>query len=81
MYDSDDLRDAHLARQLRRGHRSLEEIATIVAELREHRTQEHLEQALAEWRNTARARGRALLRGTAAINLLIEHDAGRDRDD
>ncbi|ANI94053.1 MerR family transcriptional regulator [Dietzia timorensis] len=81
VYDSDDLRDAHLARQLRRGHRSLEEIATIVAELREHRTQEHLEQALAEWRDAARARGRALLRGTAAIDRLIEHDADVDRDD
>lgn len=81
MYGSDDLRDAHLASQLRRGHRSLADIAIIVAELREHRTQDHLEQALAEWHDAARARGRALLHGTASIDRLIEHDRGKDRKD
>lgn len=74
VYRADDLRDAQLAHQLRRGGYLLRQIAEVVTELREHRTRDHLERALADWRATLRRRGLALLHGSAALHALLEAD-------
>lgn len=72
LFQADDLRDALLARQLRRGRHSLELIADIVAEVHQHRSRHRLVQALQEWRATLRDRGLALLAGAAALHELID---------
>lgn len=76
VYRADDLRDAQLAHQLRRGGHLLRHIAEVVTELREHRTRDHLERALADWRAALRRRGLAMLHGAATLHALIEADAG-----
>jgi DNA-binding transcriptional MerR regulator len=73
LFHADDLRDALLARQLRRGRHPLELIADIVAEVHEHRSHDRLVHALHEWRATLRARGLGLLAGAAALHELINH--------
>lgn len=74
IYRADDLRDAHLARQLRRGHHSLSHIADIITDIREHRSHENLRRALDDWRTTLNAHGLALLHGAAALHQLIHLD-------
>lgn len=74
LYGATDLRDAHLARQLRHGRYPLRQIAVILDEVRAHRSPAALRQAIAQWREDLRDRGLGLLRGEAAIHELLEAD-------
>lgn len=68
LYLSDDQRDAHLAKQLRRGGYPVRHIAEVISQLRQTRSRAQLSDALAQWHRRLRDRGLALLRGTAAIS-------------
>ncbi|MYT22122.1 MerR family DNA-binding transcriptional regulator, partial [Streptomyces sp. SID7760] len=63
VYDAADVRDARLTHQLRRGGYLLEQIAPLIAQVREAGGLEPLEAALADWRASLSARGRAMLTG------------------
>ncbi|MGI5270578.1 MerR family transcriptional regulator [Nonomuraea sp. CA-218870] len=65
------VRDAHLARQLRRGGYPLSQIAAAVARVREAGGVGPLEEALGAWRSRLRLRGRAMLDGTAELSAYL----------
>ncbi|MDA0635502.1 MerR family transcriptional regulator [Nonomuraea sp. MCN248] len=65
------VRDAHLARQLRRGGYPLSQIAAAVARVREAGGVGPLEEALDAWRSRLRLRGRAMLDGTAELSTYL----------
>ncbi|GAA4977488.1 TioE family transcriptional regulator [Streptomyces hyderabadensis] len=70
-YDEADVRDARLARQLRRGGYPLERIAAVVAQVRSAGGVEPLEPALHEWRDRVTARGRAMVAGAAELDAYL----------
>lgn len=76
-YGPADVRDAHLAHQLRRGGYLLAQIAEVVSELREHGSQERLREALADWQAAVRGRGLAMLRGAAALAAVLDEPPQR----
>ncbi|MEV4104063.1 MerR family DNA-binding transcriptional regulator [Nonomuraea sp. NPDC049649] len=65
------VRDAHLARQLRRGGYPLARIARAVAAVREADGAGPLEEALSEWRSRLRRRSRAMLDGAAELAAYL----------
>ncbi|MFI6707553.1 MerR family transcriptional regulator [Nonomuraea sp. NPDC050478] len=65
------VRDAHLARQLRRGGYPLRQIAGAIANVREAGGIGPLEEALSTWRSRLRRRGRAMLDGTAELAAYL----------
>ncbi|MET9502886.1 TioE family transcriptional regulator [Streptomyces sp. NPDC006622] len=71
VYDEADVRDALLARQLRRGGYPLERIAPLIAQVRSAGGLEPLEAALADWRARLSARGRAMLAGAAELEAYL----------
>ncbi|MFF4580465.1 MerR family DNA-binding transcriptional regulator [Streptomyces sp. NPDC001389] len=71
VYDGAAVRDARLARQLRRGGYPLEQIAPLVERVRGAGGLEPLEAALGDWRARLSARGRALLAGAAALETYL----------
>lgn len=71
-YGADDVRDALLAHQLRRGGHSLEQIAAVLARVREAGGVAPLASTLAEWRSRLSARGRAMLAGAAALDDYLD---------
>ncbi|MEV6618567.1 TioE family transcriptional regulator [Streptomyces sp. NPDC051051] len=71
VYDEADVRDARLARQLRRGGYPLERIAPLIAQVRSAGGLEPLEAALADWRARLSARGRAMVSGAAALEAYL----------
>ncbi|MCQ9182122.1 TioE family transcriptional regulator [Streptomyces sp. IBSBF 2953] len=75
VYDEADARDARLAHQLRRGGYLLEQIAPLIARVREAGGTEPLEAALPDWRARVSARGRAMLTGAAELEAYL-----RERD-
>jgi DNA-binding transcriptional MerR regulator len=77
VYDEADVRDARLAHQLRRGGYLLEQIAPLIARVREADGTEPLEAALLDWRARVSALGRAMLSGAAELEAYLRE---RDRD-
>ncbi|MFE9673844.1 TioE family transcriptional regulator [Streptomyces sp. NPDC006259] len=71
VYDEADVRDALLARQLRRGGYPLERIAPLIAQVRSAGGPGPLEAALADWRARLSARGRAMLAGAAELEAYL----------
>lgn len=71
VYTGADVRDARLAHQLRRGGYLLEQIAPLIAQVRAAGGQEPLESALHEWRGRLSARGRAMIKGAAALDAYL----------
>ncbi|MEU8840381.1 TioE family transcriptional regulator [Streptomyces roseus] len=71
VYDEADVRDARLTHQLRRGGYLLEQIAPLIAQVREAGGLEALEAALADWRARLSARGRAMLTGAAELEAYL----------
>ncbi|ROQ88863.1 DNA-binding transcriptional MerR regulator [Streptomyces sp. 2132.2] len=67
VYGEADVRDARLTHQLRRGGYLLEQIAPLIARIREAGGLEPLEAALSDWRARLSARGRAMLAGAAEL--------------
>lgn len=78
VYGAADVRDALMAAQLRRGGYRLEQIAQVVAHVRAAGGVEPLEPVLRDWRARLAARGRAMLRGAAALDAYLA--AGADPD-
>ncbi|MFI8368057.1 MerR family transcriptional regulator [Streptomyces sp. NPDC085466] len=75
-YDADDIRDAELAHFLRRGHYSLELIATVVRQVRTAGDTQALETALEDWRRRVTARGVAMLRAAALLSAYLASEDG-----
>ncbi|MGW5847435.1 TioE family transcriptional regulator [Streptomyces sp. NPDC055254] len=71
VYADADVRDARLARQLRRGGYPLEQIAPLIAHVRSAGGLEPLEAALHDWRGRLSARGRAMLAGAAELEAYL----------
>jgi DNA-binding transcriptional MerR regulator len=71
VYSAADVRDARLARQLRRGGYRLEQIAPLVAQVRSAGGVAPLESALGDWRARLSARGRAMLAGAACLDAYL----------
>ncbi len=71
VYDPADVRDAHLVHQLRRGGYLLEQIAPLITQVRTAGGVEPLEGALRDWRGRLSDRGRAMLRGAAALDACL----------
>ena len=68
VYEEADVRDARMARQLRRGGYLLEQIAPLIAQVRAAGGLEPLEAALGDWHVRLAARGRAMLTGAAELD-------------
>jgi DNA-binding transcriptional MerR regulator len=75
VYTGADVRDAGLARQLRRGGYRLDQIAPLIAQVRAAGGLEPLAAALRDWHARLAARGRAMLAGAAELDAFL-----RDRD-
>ncbi|MFJ9667957.1 MerR family transcriptional regulator [Streptomyces sp. NPDC101219] len=71
VYDDDDVRDARLVHQLRRGGHLLEQIAPLLAQVREAGGVEPLEGALRAWHGRLSDRGRAMLAGAAQLDAYL----------
>ncbi len=73
VYDAADVRDASMARQLRRGGYPLEQIGPLIAQVRSAGGVAPVESMLAGWRARLSARGRAMLTGAAALDTSLRH--------
>jgi DNA-binding transcriptional MerR regulator len=71
IYSAADVRDARLARQLRRGGYLLEQIAPLIAQVRSAGGIAPLEPALRDWRARLSAQGRAMLKGAAELDAYL----------
>lgn len=78
VYDEADVRDARLTRQLRRGGYPLEQIAPLIARVRQAGGLEPLADALRDWHGRLAARGRAMLAGAAELDAYLR-ELGRDQ--
>lgn len=76
VYTLMDVRDAHLAKQLRRGGYPLQQIAPLIAQLRQAGGLAPLETTLDGWRARLLNRGHAMLSAAAELSAYV-----RDRDD
>jgi DNA-binding transcriptional MerR regulator len=70
-YSPDDVRDARLAHQLRRGGYPLKKIAVLLEQVRAAGGVEPLQATLGEWHHGLTARGRAMLAGAAALHAYL----------
>ncbi|MDN3352361.1 TioE family transcriptional regulator [Actinomadura sp. DC4] len=75
VYSPADVRDAHLAHQLRRGGHPLSQIAPLIAQVRTAGGVEPLEATLNDWRARLTARGRAMLRGASELDTYLAERA------
>ena len=71
VYDEAAVRDARLAHQLRRGGYLLEQIAPLIAQVREAGGLKPLEAAMRDWHARLSARGRAMLTGAAELEAYL----------
>ncbi|RJL27087.1 TioE family transcriptional regulator [Bailinhaonella thermotolerans] len=71
VYSAADVRDARLAHQLRRGGYLLEQIAPLLAQVRSAGGVAPLESTLRDWGARLSDRGRAMLRGAAALDAYL----------
>lgn len=76
VYTSVDVRDAHLAHQLRRGGYLLRQIAPLIARVRQAGGVEPLEATLDGWRARLTARGLSMLTAAAELSDYLQ-DHGR----
>jgi DNA-binding transcriptional MerR regulator len=72
VYTSADVRDAHLAHQLRRGGYLLRQIAPLIARVRHAGGIEPLEATLAQWRARLSARGLSMLTAASELSTYLE---------
>ncbi|GAA3245979.1 hypothetical protein GCM10020256_73370 [Streptomyces thermocoprophilus] len=79
VYDEAAVRDARLTHQLRRGGYLLEQIAPLIAQVRAAGGLEPLEGALRDWRGRLSTRGRAMLKGAAALEAYLRAHADDPR--
>jgi DNA-binding transcriptional MerR regulator len=75
VYAPADVRDAHLAHQLRRGGYLLRQIAPLIARVRQAGGVAPLEATLEEWRSRLTTRGLSMLTAAAELSAYLE-----DRD-
>ena len=71
VYTSADVRDAHLAHQLRRGGYLLHQIAPLIVQVRHAGGIEPLEATLAQWRARLSARGLSMLVAAAELSSYL----------
>ncbi len=71
VYGEADVRDARLVHQLRRGGYLLQQIAPVLAQVREAGGLEPLEGALRDWHGRLAARSRAMLTGAAELEAYL----------
>lgn len=71
VYTPDNVRDARLAHQLRRGGYPLKKIVVLLEQVRAAGGVEPLEAALGEWRDRLSGQGRAMLAGAAALHAYL----------
>lgn len=71
VYDDGDVRDARIVHQLRRGGHLLEQIAPLLAQVREAGGLEPLEGILRDWHGRLSDRGRAMLTGAAQLDAYL----------
>ena len=71
VYRAADVRDALLAHQLRRGGYLLEQIATLITQVRTAGGVAPLESTLHDWHARLSARSRAMLTGAAALDAYL----------
>ncbi|PVZ08464.1 TioE family transcriptional regulator [Actinomycetospora cinnamomea] len=72
VFGAADVRDARLVAQLRRGGHLLERIAPVLDRVRSAGGVEPLAATLTDWHARLTARGRAMLRGAAALDAYLE---------
>lgn len=72
VYTAADVRDALLTHQLRRGGYLLEQIAPVIAQVRSAGGVAPLRSMLRDWHARLSARGRAMLRGAAALDAYLD---------
>lgn len=72
VYSPADVRDAHLAHQLRRGGYLLSQIALLLDQVRTAGGVEPLEATLNDWRTRLTGRGLAMLNGAAELHAYLE---------
>jgi DNA-binding transcriptional MerR regulator len=73
VYAPDDVRDAHLAHQLRRGGYLLDQIAPLVAQVRTAGGVEPLRATLHDWRAAHTRQGIAMLAGAAELHAYLRN--------
>ena len=79
VYLAADVRDAHLAHQLRRGGYLLSQIAPLLETVRAAGGVEPLRSTLDEWRGRLATRGRAMLTGAAELDAYLSMRLSGDR--
>jgi DNA-binding transcriptional MerR regulator len=72
VYGAEDLRDAHLAHQLRRGGYLLRQISPLIAQVRHAGGVEPLEATLDGWRARLTTRGLSMLAAAAELSAYVE---------
>ncbi len=72
VYGAQDVRDARLAHQLRRGGYLLHQIAPLIAQVRHAGGIEPLEATLAQWRAKLSARGLSMLTAASELSTYLE---------
>ncbi|ASU84780.1 MerR family transcriptional regulator [Nocardiopsis gilva YIM 90087] len=77
VYAPADVRDAHLAHQLRRGGYLLNQIAPLLEQVRSAGGLEPLESALSDWRRRLTMRGRAMLAGAGELSGYLQECGDR----
>ena len=73
VYSAADVRDAHLAHQLRRGGYLLRQIAPLIAQVRHAGGVGPLEATLDGWRARLTTRGLSMLAAAAELSAYVEH--------
>jgi DNA-binding transcriptional MerR regulator len=73
VFHADDVRDAELARLLRRGGYPLDHIATVVQQIRTAGGTEALASSLAGWQHKLTAQGLAMLHAATQLNAYLPH--------
>ena len=73
VYSPADVRDAHLAHQLRRGGYLLRHIAPLIEQVRRAGGVAPLEKTLDEWRARLTTRGLSMLTAAAELSTYLEH--------
>jgi DNA-binding transcriptional MerR regulator len=76
VYTPDDVRDAHLAHQLRRGGYLLDRIAPLIAQVRTAGGVEPLRATLQDWRAALARQGLAMLAGAAELHAYLRDHQG-----
>ncbi|CAM3722124.1 TioE family transcriptional regulator [Nocardiopsis rhodophaea] len=76
VYGPDDVRDAHLAHQLRRGGYLLDQITPLLEQVRSAGGLEPLESALRDWRGRLTSRSHAMLAGAAQLSVYLREGGG-----